>query len=64
MRSVGHVVHSGPFGVQNGDAPFFMLRWEQYGFDKKFIGAHYAKTVFLHPVRSAGHVVLSSASEA
>jgi hypothetical protein len=31
---MGHVVHSGVFGVQDVDTLFFMLRWDQYGFDK------------------------------
>jgi hypothetical protein len=45
-RSAGHVVHSGPFGVRNGDALFFMLRWDRYGFNKKLAGTQYAKLCF------------------
>jgi hypothetical protein len=36
-----------------------MLRWNQYAFHKKCVGTRYAELVFLHPVRSAGHVVHS-----
>jgi hypothetical protein len=39
-----------------------MLTWAWYRFDKKCIGTHYIKAVFLHPVGSAGHVVHSGAS--
>jgi hypothetical protein len=41
-----------------------MLGWERYRFDKKRIRACYTELVFLHPVRSRGHVVRSGASEA
>jgi hypothetical protein len=34
-----------------------MLRWDQYGFDKKRIGTRYAEHVFLHLVGYAHHVV-------
>jgi hypothetical protein len=40
VRSVGHVMHSGVSGAQNFDALFFMLRWAQYRFDKKYDGTH------------------------
>jgi hypothetical protein len=43
-------------------ALYFMLGWDRYGFDKKHAGIRYAKLVFLHPVRSTGHVVHSSVS--
>jgi hypothetical protein len=43
---------------------FFMLGWDQYGFDKKRAGTRYTKIVCLHPVGSGGHVVNSSASGA
>jgi hypothetical protein len=35
-------------GTQNVDALFFMLGWDQYGFNKKRDGTRYAKLVFLH----------------
>jgi hypothetical protein len=34
------------------------------GYDKKHVGTHYAKLVFLHPLGSAGHVVHSGVSGA
>jgi hypothetical protein len=39
-----------------------MLGWDQYGYDKKHAGTHYAKIVFLHPVGSMGRVEHSGAS--
>jgi hypothetical protein len=39
-----------------------MLGWEQYGFDNKCIGRHYAELLFLHPVGSAGPIVHFGAS--
>jgi hypothetical protein len=39
-----------------------MLGWDQYGFDNKCTGTHYAELLFLHPVGSAGHVVHFGAS--
>jgi hypothetical protein len=51
-------------GTQNGDAQFFMLRWDRYGFDNKHVETHYSKPMFLHQVGSAGHIVHSGASEA
>jgi hypothetical protein len=42
----------------------FMLRWDQYRFDKKRTGTRCAKLVFLHSVGSAGLVVHSGASGA
>jgi hypothetical protein len=50
-------VHSVEFAAQNIDILFFMLRWDQYGFDKKCTETRYAELRFLHPVGSAGHVV-------
>jgi hypothetical protein len=50
-------MHSGASGVRNINALFFMLGWEWYGFDKKHTGTRYAEHVFLHQVRSAGHVL-------
>jgi hypothetical protein len=33
-----------------------MLGWDQYGFDNKCIGTHYAELLFLYPVGSEGHI--------
>jgi hypothetical protein len=60
VGSTGHVVHS---EVRNDDAPFFMLWWHRYEFNKKCIGKHYTELVFLHPVGTAGHIVDCDASE-
>jgi hypothetical protein len=40
MGSTDHVVHSGASGVRDVDAPFFMLEWDRYRFDKKRVGTH------------------------
>jgi hypothetical protein len=64
VRSVGHVVHSGAIGARSVDALFFMLMWDRYRFHKKRVGTRYAELVFLHPVRSADHVVHFDASVA
>jgi hypothetical protein len=42
----------------------FMFGWPRCGFHKKRTGTHYAQLVFLHPVKSAAHVVHSSGSRA
>jgi hypothetical protein len=36
-----------------------MLGWDPYRFYEKRTGMHFAELVFLHPVRFAGHIVLS-----
>jgi hypothetical protein len=59
---VGHVVHSGASGAQNMIALFFMLGWDQYGFDKKCVRIRFTELAFLHPVGSTGHKVHSDAS--
>jgi hypothetical protein len=56
-------VHSGASGARNVDTLFFMLGWDQYGFDKKCIGTRYAELSFLYPVGSASHVVHFGASK-
>jgi hypothetical protein len=38
-----------------------MLGWDQYGFDNKCVGTHYAELLYLHLAGSAGHVVHFSA---
>jgi hypothetical protein len=43
---------------------FFMLGWDQIGFEKKRARTRYAEHVFLHPVEFMGHVVHSCMSEA
>jgi hypothetical protein len=60
--SAGHKVHSGASGARNIDTLFFMLLWDQYGYDKKCIGTRYVELLFLHLVASAGHIVHFGAS--
>jgi hypothetical protein len=64
VGSAAHVVHSGASGVGNVDTLFFLLRWDQYGFDKMRGETHHPKLVVLLPVGSAGHVVHSGPSGA
>jgi hypothetical protein len=64
VGSAGHVL---PFAVseaRNVDAPYFMLRWNLYIFDKKRVGTCFAELVFFHLVIATCHVVHSGASVA
>jgi hypothetical protein len=62
VGSAGHVGHSGASRARNMIALFFMLGWDQYGFDKKCARTRYADLAFLHLVGSAAHIVHSGAS--
>jgi hypothetical protein len=62
VESVGHVVHSGPFGARNIDALFFMHWCSWCGFQKKRAGTPYTEVMFLDQVESMGHIVHSGAS--
>jgi hypothetical protein len=62
VESVGHVVHSDPFGARNVDTLFFMHGWARCGFHQKQAGTCYAEVVFLHQVESVGHTVHSGVS--
>jgi hypothetical protein len=53
------------FGVsrtQNINALYFMLRWARCRSPKSRVETRHTELVFLHPCRSVGHVVRSSAS--
>jgi hypothetical protein len=43
---------------------FLLLGWDRYGFNKRRAGTCCIKLVFLHTVRSAGHIVHSGAPTA
>jgi hypothetical protein len=62
VESAGHVVHSGASGPQNVDTLFFMLVWDQYGFDITRTETRYVELVFLALEGSMVHVVHSGAS--
>jgi hypothetical protein len=64
VRSVGQVVDFGASRERIIDTPFFKLRCDRYGFDKKRFRTRYAEHHFLHPVGLVGHVVHSGAFEA
>jgi hypothetical protein len=61
VGSVGHVVHSGAYGLQNVYALFLMMGWDRCGFPKKRVETRYTELVIWHPVRSTSHVAHSGA---
>jgi hypothetical protein len=62
VQSRGLVAHSGASRVQNVNAVFFILGWALCEYHKNSAGTRYTKLVFMHPMRSGGHVVHSVAS--
>jgi hypothetical protein len=56
---MGHVVHS-TTSTRETLCTIFMLGWARCCFHKKCARTHYAELVFLHPVGTAGQVVVSS----
>jgi hypothetical protein len=57
VRFADHVLRSGVSGGQNFNALFFMLGWARCGSEKKCNWTRYTELVFLHLMRSMGHVV-------
>jgi hypothetical protein len=53
---MGHIVHH-CIRVRNVDALFFILGWDEYGFQKRLDGTPYAELGFLHLMGFVGHVV-------
>jgi hypothetical protein len=64
LESTGPILYFGTSEFSNVNALFFILWGDRYEFDKKHVGTRYAKLVFLHPLGSAVHIVLSGASGA
>jgi hypothetical protein len=60
---VGRIVHSIASRARNVVTLFFLLGWDQNGFNKNHAG-HVMPNLCLHPVGSVGHVVHSSPSGA
>jgi hypothetical protein len=60
--SAGHIVHSGASGERNIDTLFFMLEWDQYGFDKKCITTRYAELLIFHPRSESSTQYFSSSA--
>jgi hypothetical protein len=60
---VGHVVHSVASGHETSMHDFSCLGGTMYGFNKSLTRTRYAELLFLHLVRSVGHVVHSGASK-
>jgi hypothetical protein len=50
--------------VTNIDSLFFIVGWVWCCFHKKLVGTHYAVLVFLHSIRSTGHILHFGASSA
>jgi hypothetical protein len=56
----GSIVHSSESTVQNVDAVYFMLGWDQNGFLKRCARTRYAELIFSHLVGYAGRIVHSA----